>query len=213
MRSYCLKRMRMERTVFFRLLIAAIVVNCLCAAVCGALWKVLDQAQTRAPLIFSGVFLTLSLFLSGVYLRESDINQLFKKTVFGRALVIYGDKKASGGWTFDEPRSSSELMAEIDEEALHMDYECVSFALMRHWAVFYRYFNGNVYSMPVEKGWITRIWWEKADGGENSGFDVYVERAYDHPGSPPGVYRVWEQADIEALRQWSASQEKMYDEL
>ncbi len=208
MKSYCLKRMRGERVVIFRLLIAAIVVNCLCAAVCGALWKVLDQGQTRAPLIFSGVFLTLALFVSGVYLRESDLNQLFKKKVFGRALVFFGDKKAGhGGFVFDEPRSSRELMVEIDEEALHMDYECVSFALMRHWAVFYRYFNGNVYSIPVEKRWITRIWWEKADGGENSGFDVYVERAYDHPGSP-GVYRVWEQADIKALREWSVLQEK-----
>ena len=56
MRSYCLKRMRGERIVFFRLLITAIVMNCLCAAVCGALWKVLHQGQTRAPLIFSGEF-------------------------------------------------------------------------------------------------------------------------------------------------------------
>ena len=208
MQSYSVRRMRAERQHLFRFIIALAVICLLLSAVCGALWKAFDGSE-RSPLIFTGVFLLLSLFLMGKYLVESDENRLIKKTVFGRALVIYGDKKHTYGWEFDEKHGSRQLMDEIDEEALHMQYECSGFALTPNWAVLYASppasGKNTIYSLPVRKRWIKRIRWEQAGKEENSGFTVLIEVPWN--ASPYRIHAC-EQADIQALRAWSAAQEK-----
>ena len=211
MKSYSIHRMRQERQPVFRFIISLAAACLAMAAVCGALWKVLDNCATRQPLIFSGVFLMLFLFLMGFYLLESDAKQLMKKTVFGRALVDLEEKKGTNGRALDGKRNAGQIMAEIDEEAHHMLYECSRFALMPQWMVIYRWMpqpffrNTTVASVPVMKRWIARIHWEKAERGENSEYEVFLKVSWN-----PAPYKILvaEQADIEALRAWGAVQEQ-----
>lgn len=198
MKSYSISRMRKECQMIYHLLLAEAVIMLIFCAVCGALWKVLYQTETKEPLIFTGVFLVLSLFLLGAYFLFSDEKWMLKHTLYGKTLTRLGDAPT--------------LMREIDSEAKEMDYECASFALMRHWLVLYQSAmpqSRKIQSRPIPINHLVRIGWRKETREDNAGFWVQIVTG---DGQKWEVF-VWENADIEALRQWGASQEKMYDEL
>ena len=186
--------MRKECQVIFRLLISQAVLNLAFAAVCGALWKVLENE--KAPLIFTGVFLALFLFLIGSYLAVSDTKWMLKRTLYGKTLSSLGDAET--------------LMGEIDKEAQGMEYECAAFALMDHWLVLYQpaspktWGMAQIQSRPIPVHHIARIGWGRDTNEENGGFWV---RLVTTDGEEWETF-VWENADIEALRQWSAIREK-----
>ena len=195
MKSYAIMRMRTECRVFYRLLVGESVVLLTTAAICGALWKAIDREASAEPLIMAGVLVALSVLLLGAYLVISDPKWMLRHTCFGKTLSQYGDSKA--------------LMAEIDQDAEKMDYECSGFALMRRWMVIYQcappstFGAAQIRSFPIPKANIRRISWEKQSDEENAGFIVYVS-AVD--GTEYSVF-IWEQADIRAIQAWSAVQE------
>ena len=196
MKSYSIKRMRKECQVIFRVLVGEAVLNLLFSAVFGALRKVLNNGESRTPLIIAGVFLVLAVLLGGLYLVVSDPKWMMRHTAYGKELARLGNVE--------------ELIKEIDAEAEKMDYECARFALMRHWMVIYQWSNeavagtGAIRSIPVPSRQISRIAWAKDGNDENNGFLVHV---YTVSGEEYEIF-AWEQADIEALRQWGAIQEK-----
>ncbi len=198
MKSYSISRMRKECQMIYHLLLAEAVIMLTFCAVCGALWKVLYQAEAKESLIFTGVSLVLSLFLLGTYFLVSDEKWMLKHTLYGKTLTRLGDART--------------LMREIDSEAEAMDYECASFALMRHWLVLYQIAlpqSKRIQSRPIPINHLVRIGWKRETREDNAGFWV---RFVTGDGEEWETF-VWETADIEALRQWGASQEKMYDEL
>ena len=196
MKSYSITRMRAECQVVFQLLIGEAVMNLICAAVCGAMWKALGTGETKAPLIITGIFAALFLFVMGFYLVASDIKWMKKHTLYGKTLESLG--------------GAEELMAEIDREAREMDYEGSRFALMRHWLVLYQWSSktllggGVIRSLPIPRNHVQKIAWERDSAEENGGYLVHV---FSVQGMRFTIY-AWEQADIEALRSWGAVQEK-----
>lgn len=198
MKSYSISRMRKECQIIYNLLLAEAVMLLVFCAVCGALWKVVYQAESKGALIVTGIFLVLPLFLLGAYFLFSDEKWMLKHTLYGKTLTRLGDAPT--------------LMREIDSEAKEMDYECASFALMRHWLVLYQSAlpqNRKIQSRPIPINHLVRIAWRRETKEDNAGFWV---RFVTSDGQEWETF-VWEDADIEALRKWGASQEKMYDEL
>ncbi len=205
MKTYSVIRMRKERQEELRWIITFAVFCLICAALFGALWKALDGV--KAPFLFSGVFLLLFLFLMGFYLLASDEKRLLKKTVYGLALTYYGKETKT-----DEPGIAVlSVMREIDEEARAMRYECSGFALMENWLVIYVPLSPTVFgrdavmSLPVRRSSLKRAVWEKRSQRENDGYMITFEISWL---KAPWITTVWEQSDIQALRDWSAVQEK-----
>lgn len=196
MKRYSVTRMRKECQTIYRMMLAEAVFSLVFSALCGALWKVLDDGETKAPLFFTGVFLVLSLFLLGMYFVVSDEKWMIKHTVYGKTLLKLGDAET--------------LIQDIDREAEAMDYECTAFAIMPHWLVLYqpsslrKWGEVQIQSRPIPASSIVRIGWDRETQEENAGFFVHITTA------DGAVWRTlaWENADIEALQRWSALQEK-----
>ena len=182
--------MRKECQTTYRLLLAVAVVFLIYAAVCGALWKVLNEGETKNDsLIFTGVFLALSFYLLGSYFVMSDTKWLIRHTLYGKTLTGLGDAPT--------------LMGEIDKEAEAMDYECAGFALMAHWMVLYQDARQGkrggvqIQSRPIPLSHIAGISWSRDSDEDNAGFWVRIAAN----GAEYPLF-VWEIADVEALRQW-----------
>lgn len=191
MKPYSVARMRKECQTSYRLLLAAAVAFLIYAAVCGALWKVLNDGETKDDsLIITGFFLVLSFFLLGGYFVMSDTKWMIRHTLYGKTLTGLGD--------------AATLMAEIDKEAEAMDYECAGFALMSHWMVLYRgarqwkWGGVQIQSRPIPLNHIGRISWSRASDEDNAGFWVRIAAV----NGAEYLLFVWEIADVEALRQW-----------
>ena len=192
-KDYSVARMRKECQSIYRLLLGEAVVLLIVSAVFGALWKVLDHGERQKPLTILGVFAALLLLLLGLYLLTSDPKWMLRHTLYGKTLMKLGEPE--------------KLIQAIDLEAQSMDYECAAFALMAHWLVLYQCAlpgNNRIQSRPIPSRHISRISWGKDREEENAGFWV---RFVTTEGDEWEAF-VWEIADIDALRQWGAIQEK-----
>ena len=231
MKSYSVLRMRDEKKPNVRAMISCMVIYLALAAVFGAVWKAGQDAEwRRAAFIVAVVCFVCFLFVAGLYLFATDENHLLKNTVYGKALMMYGEEKAG----IDQKRGASQsvqgIMDEIDRQALEMLYACSGFTLMEDWIVLHRRFSDSfhgkntVYSLPIRRNDIRRIDWDRLENGENSAF---VVRLWVYWVASPdlrkycGMIRLWQespyathafqQADIQALRAWGASiREKQY---
>ena len=199
MKSYSITRMRKECQGTYRLFLVIAVIFGIESAFFGAMWKVMDHAETGDALLLICVFLGLSLFLMGGYFVVSDPKWMRKHTLYGKTLAKLGDAET--------------LMREIDREAEAMLYECHSFALLKQWLVVYENASRRtrgfaaIESRPIPIDHLVRIAWSQDQHVENAGYWVQFEIAHD---ADVEVF-VWEKADIEALRAWGASiREKQY---
>ncbi len=199
MKSYSVTRMRKECQGTFCLFLVTAVIFGLESAIFGAMWKVMDYAETEDTLLLICGFLGLSLFLLGGYFVVSDPKWMRKHTLYGKTLAGLGDAET--------------LMREIDREAEAMLYECHSFALLKHWLVLYENASrrtwgfAHIESRPVPIYHLVRIAWSRDQKVENVGYWVQIETSQ---GQDYEMF-VWEQADIEALRAWGASIQEKQD--
>ena len=190
MKDYSVRRMRAEFRVTYRLLAGVGIAFLVLSSVFGALTLVLHE-EGPLPLVVPGVFFATAMLCLGAYLRVTDPGWLVRHSCYGKALSALGEAEA--------------LMEQLDREALHMDYEAAMFALMPHWLVLYdpSIRTGGVESLPIPRHQVQRLAFERDTNEENSRFAVRVDLS---SGVRFLVY-AWGQADIEALRQWGATQE------
>ena len=228
MKSYSVFRMRDEKKPVLRILVSCMVIYLVLAALAGALWKIVQGDRTI--LMASASFFVCSLFSAGLYLFYTDEKRLLKNTMYGKTLRMYGEKREIPDGMNRNKQGVQEIMDEIDREALDMVYACGGFALMRDWMVLYQRFSDSyhgknvVYSLPIHKDDIQKIRWERMENAENSAFLVHLWVSWEP--SPElaeacRVARIWraspyvtkacEQADIQALRQWSASIQETWE--
>ncbi len=207
MKTYSIMLMRRERIPTLSLIV-------LCAGICltfaayyGALWMVGKEIS----LILTGVCFLLFMFFVGLYFLATDEKRLLRKTLYGRALMQYAMKNGPFAQQKDAEKAAMALMNAIDREAQSMLYECSGFALMEQWIILYgkppvsSIFKGALTAHLVPREAIRRITWKAAGKEENSGFQV---RIWVEGNPEPHRILTYEQASIQALRQWGASQEK-----
>ena len=189
-----MKRMRAECRGTYRVLLGGGIAFLAMASLFGALVLALPEEEPP-DFLLPGAFFALALLCLGGYLLVTDPKWMLRRTRYGKALAALGD--------------ADELMAQIDQEALRMDYEAAMFALMPHWLVLYdsdpfsARWMGAVESLPIPRHQVKRLAFEKDSEEENSRYAVHVFLYSDFHLT---VY-AWERADIDALRAWGAVRE------
>lgn len=208
MKSYSEMLMRRERIPVLSLIALGGAVCLAFAAYFGALWIVGKEIS----LLFAGACFFLFLLCAGWHLFATDETRLLRKTLYGKTLLSYAGGKDPAMQRKDAEKAARALLAEIDREAAHMLYACGGFALTEHWIILYErpavstWLKGTVKALPVPRRDIRKITWESADRAEGSGYLVRIWTT----GTKADPHRIltYEQASIQALRQWSAVQEK-----
>ena len=198
MKNFSLRQMRREYRVVLHSFTSMAVVWLLLMAVFGAIMAA-QHVEEKMLLMMAGINIAVVLALLGAYLVFSDAKWLLKKTPYGQALYSLGD-----------PR---QVMAEIDRDAEALCEHHGSFILLRNWLVLIlpNVWNLEPYRMcayPIRQRDITEIRLLSETNPDDP------EERHIQLTCSEGIrdFYIYQQQDLDALRQWMEQGGQVYNE-